>query len=88
MSSLIVTLPESLKSFIDARVAEGGFASVDEYVSGLIQADQDREDWRRVEGLLLEGINSGSFEIDPEEYWETKRRKIIEKYGDVTGQAS
>jgi len=50
-----ISLPESLKSWVDDQVASRGFATSSEYVRELIRRDQDRE---RLRGLLLDGAES------------------------------
>lgn len=50
-----ISLPESLKEFVDARVANGGYGTSDEYLRELIRRDQDRE---RLRDLMLEGAAS------------------------------
>jgi putative addiction module CopG family antidote len=52
VSTMNVSLPDDLKSFVDERVGHGGFGSTSEYVRDLIRRDQDRE---RLRVLLLEG---------------------------------
>ena len=55
MSTMNVSLPDELKSFVDARVDTGGYGSTSEYVGYLIRRDQDRE---RLRGVLVEGASS------------------------------
>jgi antitoxin ParD1/3/4 len=55
MGTMNVSLPDSLKSFVDEQVARRGYASSSEYVRELIRVDQDRQ---RLRGLLLEGAES------------------------------
>jgi antitoxin ParD1/3/4 len=55
MGSMNVSLPDSLKSFVDEQVARRGYATGSEYVRELIRIDQDRQ---RLRGLLLEGAES------------------------------
>jgi antitoxin ParD1/3/4 len=50
-----ISLPESLKSFVDEQVASRGYGTSSEYVRELIRADQDRQ---RLRKLLLEGGES------------------------------
>ncbi len=47
-----ISLPESLKDFVDEQVATRGYGTSSEYVRELIRRDQDR---MRLRGLLLEG---------------------------------
>lgn len=79
METMNIALPESLKTFVQERVADGGYSSVSEYVRELIRTDQKRRLEERVDALLLEGLNSGApIEATPE-YWEAKKRKLAER---------
>jgi len=55
MSTMNISRPESLKSFVDEQVAERGYSTSSEYVRELIRKDQDRSALR---SLLLEGAAS------------------------------
>jgi len=55
MSTMNVSLPDSLKSFVDEQVAKRGYATSSEYVRELIRLDQDRQSLR---DLLLDGAAS------------------------------
>ena len=55
MRTLNISLPNSLKEFVDEQVTRRGYASRDEYVRELIRNDSDRLHLR---GLLLEGAAS------------------------------
>jgi antitoxin ParD1/3/4 len=55
MSTMNISLPGTLKSFIDEQVAGGGYGTSSEYVRELIRRDQDR---LRLRHLLLEGAGS------------------------------
>jgi antitoxin ParD1/3/4 len=61
MSQLNVSIPPALKSWIDARVAEGRYSSASDYVRDLVRRDQesapDETLWLR--GLIEEGLASG-----------------------------
>lgn len=43
-----ISLPDSLKSFVDDQVAERGFGTISEYVRELIRKEQDRSQLRAV----------------------------------------
>ena len=55
MSTMNISLPDSLKAYVDEQVADRGFGTSSEYMRDLIRRDQDRQ---RLRGLLLEGANS------------------------------
>ena len=50
-----ISLPDSLKSFVDQQVSERGYGTSSEYVRELIRKDQDRLQLR---SLLLAGAAS------------------------------
>lgn len=50
-----ISLPASLKTFIDAQVAERGYATSSEYIRELVRRDLDRN---KLRSLLLEGAGS------------------------------
>jgi antitoxin ParD1/3/4 len=55
MSTMNISLPQSLKAFVDDQVGSRGYGTSSEYVRGLIRKDQDVQ---RMRALLLEGANS------------------------------
>jgi antitoxin ParD1/3/4 len=79
-------MPESMRVFLEEQAVKGGHGTPDAYVRALIQEAQQREARDRLEGLLLEGINSGeSVEVD-EDYWERFQARLHERHGTVRGQ--
>jgi antitoxin ParD1/3/4 len=50
-----ISLPDSLKAFVEEQVAEKGYRTSSEYVRELIRRDQDRQHLRN---LLLDGAQS------------------------------
>ena len=55
MTTMNVSLPEELKTFVDAQVDEGSYGSTSEYVRDLIRRDHDR---RQLREALLKGARS------------------------------
>jgi antitoxin ParD1/3/4 len=55
MSTMNISLPDALKSFVDEQVNQRGYGTSSEYVRELIRKDQDRQQLR---GLLLAGAAS------------------------------
>ena len=75
-----VSLPESLKNYMDARVREEHFSTLSDYVRDLVREDQKRRAEERLESLLLEGLTSGrGVEVGTKEwdaFWEKTRARI------------
>ena len=55
MSTMNISLPESLKTFVDEQVSSRGYGTSSEYVRELIRKDQERLQLR---SLLLAGAGS------------------------------
>lgn len=55
MSTMNISLPDSLKAFVDEQVSQRGFGTSSEYVRELIRRDQDRMHLRT---LILAGAES------------------------------
>lgn len=85
METMNVALPEAMKQFVQARVSEGGYSSVSEYVRELIRSDQRRRSEERIDALLLEGLDSGESIVVTPECWEEKKRKLAERFGKPPG---
>lgn len=56
MATMNISLPEDLKTFIDAQVAEHAYGSTSEYLRELIRKQRDIE---KLRNMLLDGFNSG-----------------------------
>ena len=69
MTTVTISMPESLKEFIDAEVQTKGYGNVSEYVRGLLRAAQTRDADARLEALLLGGLTSGKDIALTEDFW-------------------
>lgn len=74
-----ISLPQPLKDFVEERVKQGGYSTPSEYVRELLREDQKRRAEEKLEALLLEGLNSGKPIDVTQEYWEKKRRRLVER---------
>ena len=70
MSTMNISLPESLKSFVDEQVSARGIGTSSEYVRELIRKDLDRQHLR---GLLLQGAQAAPAAAADEGYFEGLR---------------
>ena len=66
-----ISLPDSLKTFVDEQVAQRGYGTSSEYMRELIRRDQDRQHLR---GLLLEGAASPPAGLADAAYFSDLRR--------------
>jgi len=71
MGTMNISLPDTMKSFVDEQVDARGYGSASEYVRDLIRRDQDRQ---RLRGLLLDGAASGPSVAADAAWFEDLRR--------------
>lgn len=57
-TTMNISLPDSMRSFIDKRLEDDGYGSASEYVRDLIRADQKLQEQQKLESLLLKRLNS------------------------------
>ncbi len=68
-----ISLPDSLKAFVDEQVSRRGYGTSSEYVRELIHRDQDRLQFRN---LLLAGASSARTATADESYFEDLRERV------------
>ena len=69
---MTISLPEPLKQFIEQQVSAGGYASAEEYIGALVEAERARA---RLEELIVEGLVSGPATEMTAEDWEDIRQE-------------
>ena len=73
MSTMNISLPDTLKSFVDQQVSTRGYSTSSEYVRELIRKDQDIQ---RLRGLLMEGAASAPTAPVDETYFAGLRARV------------
>lgn len=70
MTNMNVSLPESLKAYVEEQVSYGGYGTVSEYLRELIREDKKRKSLERLESFLLDGLESGDPVPVTPEFWQ------------------
>jgi antitoxin ParD1/3/4 len=78
MSTMNISLPDALKTFVDDQVSGRGYSTSSEYVRELIRKDQDRQHLR---GLLMAGAESAPTAPVNGSYFESLRVKVRKAQG-------
>ncbi len=73
MTTMNISLPESLKTFVDQQVNERGYGTSSEYVRALLRKEQDRV---KLQALLMEGANSVPAAHADQAYFDGLRQRI------------
>lgn len=68
-----ISLPDSLRAFVEEQVASGGYGSSSEYVRQLIREDRER---RRLRALLLDGAQSPPVDPADAAFFERLRARV------------
>lgn len=71
-----ISLPESMKAWIEEQVAVGGYGTVSEFFRQLIREAQQQLTREQIDAKLLEAIESGRRIEVTDRYWEQKRQQL------------
>jgi antitoxin ParD1/3/4 len=80
MTTVTISLPESLRDFIEVQVKTKGYGNVSEYFRGLLREAQEREAEKRLENLLLESLNDprADIHITPQ-FWDDVKKRFVDR---------
>ena len=73
MTTMNISLPDTLKSFVDNQVGARGYSTSSEYVRELIRKDRDRQRFRE---MLLEGAASPPAGIADADFFDRLRGRV------------
>ena len=78
MTTMNISLPDEMKTFVEAEMALEGYASACEYLRALIRDAQKRRAKRDLEAKLREALDSGPATPMTREDWVALRAEAIE----------
>lgn len=80
MTTMNISLPDTMRDFVDAQVREHGYSTSSEYVRDLIRSDRVRQAEQRLAALMLEGLESGPAMPVDATYWADKRAEFAQRH--------
>ena len=80
MTTLNISIPESMQDFVNQQITSGNYNNASEYILHLINIHQQQA--IELETFLLEGVNSGPPIEVTESWWEEKRSMLVQKFSD------
>jgi len=87
MKALNISLPESMRDFVEEQIRRGAYGTASEYIRSLIRADQRNQAQNELESLLLAGLESGDAETMTQDDWDAIRRQLHRRLGERRGRA-
>jgi antitoxin ParD1/3/4 len=78
MQSMNISLPDTLKQYVDGQISTGRYSSASEYVRELIRADEKRKAEEQLEAKLLEGLSSAESPLTADD-WSAIRKEALTK---------
>jgi len=85
MTTMNISVPDEMKVFVEAQMAQEGYASASEYLRALIRDAQKRRAKQELEAKLLEGLHSPASEMTDAD-WSALRQRIYEKSPELKAQ--
>lgn len=83
MTNLNISLSDTMGEFIERQLEAKGYSNASEYIVHLIRQEQEKEAQKQIENLLLEGLNSGDPIEMTEDWWENKRKELINQINQI-----
>jgi antitoxin ParD1/3/4 len=77
MATMNVSLPDEMKTFVEAQAAKEGFGTTSEYLRSMIRDTQKRLAKQALEARLLEGLE-GPAVLMTREDWDSIKREAQE----------
>jgi len=77
METIVISLPDSQRVYVEEQIRLGGYNNASEYFSFLVE--RERQARQRLETMLIEGIESGPAEPMRAEDWKEIRRAVRER---------
>jgi antitoxin ParD1/3/4 len=76
MAIMNISVPDDMKSFVEAQARQGGYASVSEYFRAVIHDVQTRKAKQELEAKLLAGLEGPVTEMTPEDWVSIEREAL------------
>lgn len=80
MTTMNISLPKTMKDFVDNQVQDGGYSTSSEYIRDLIRRDQVRRAEQHLAALIMEGLESGPAIPADDNYWANKRAALTQRH--------
>jgi antitoxin ParD1/3/4 len=78
MTYLTIALPEAVKDYIDQQISSGIYSTPDEFLTALIEQEQERQAKQKVNTLLKSTLQKNQTVEATDEWWQQQRQQLID----------
>ena len=86
MQEITIQLSDTIKEFVDERIASGDYPSPADFIEHLLKEEQKRRAMERLKTKIREAEASGEPEEITAAYWEEVRKTFRRKHVQEQGQ--
>jgi antitoxin ParD1/3/4 len=79
MTTMNISVPDDMKAFVEAEMAQEGYASASEYLRTLIRDAQKRRAKRELEAKFREALESGPATPMTREDWDSIEQEAMDR---------
>ena len=76
MTYLTISLPEAVKAYVDGQISSGNYGSADEFLTALIEREQERQAKRQVNAMLRSTLQKNQMIEATDEWWEQQHQSL------------
>ena len=80
MTYLTIALPEAAKAYIDQQISSGTYNTVDDFLTALIEQEQERQAKQKVNAMLKSTLQKNQTIEATDEWWDQQRQVLAEKF--------
>lgn len=79
MTTLNISLPETMRTFVNKQIKREGYSTVSEYIRQLIRNAQKESSEKQLESFLMEGLESGEATEMTKQDWKNVHQNFKKK---------
>ncbi len=79
MTYLTIALPKAAKAYIDRQISNGTYNTVDDFLTALIEREQERQAKQKVNDMLKSTLQTNRSIEATDEWWEQQRQYLAEQ---------
>ena len=76
MTHLTISLPEAVKAYVDGQISNGNYIIADEFLTALIEREQERQAKRQVNVMLRSTLQKNQTIEATDEWWEQQHQYL------------